>query len=226
MERTTETYITNRHGKEVEIHKPSGSTPIMKKEELYKIKDALTNGLTNKSGNITLKAPHEKYYILWSLSLGLGFRISDTLKLTVKDVTSSNAEITEQKTGKRRMITVPTGLQPVLNTYIEKYNLKDNDKLIFANRKNGAKNKAIDKSQAYRKLREIVEAVCPDVQFSNHTTRKTWAYFLYLKEDKNIAIVQKALNHTSSLTTCDYIGLSKKELKETLIKYDPMSGEW
>ena len=226
MKRTTDTYTTTRHGKEVEIHKPSGSTPIMKKEELYKIKDALTNGLIDKSGNIIIKPPHEKYYLLWCLSLGLGFRISDTLKLSVKDVTTSNAEITEQKTGKRRMVTVPAGLQHVLNDYIRKYDLKENDKLIFANRKDGAKDKAIDKSQAYRKLREIVEAVCPDVQFSNHTTRKTWAYFLYLKEDKNIAIVQKALNHTSSLTTCDYIGLSKKELKETLIKYDPMSGEW
>lgn len=226
MERTTDTYTTTRQGKEVKIHKPSGSTPITEQSKLYEIKNALLKGVTDKSGNITLKAPHEKYYILWSLSLGLGFRISDTLKLTVKDVTTSNAEITEQKTGKRRMVTVPAGLQPVINEYIKKYDLKDNDKLIFANRKDGAKDKAIDKSQAYRKLREIVEKVCPDVQFSNHTTRKTWAYFLYIKEDKNIAIVQKALNHTSSLTTCDYIGLSKKELKETLVKYDPMSGEW
>lgn len=226
MKRTTDTYTTTRHGKEVEIHKPSGSTPITEQSKLYEIKKALTKGIMNEKGKVIIKAPHEKYYILWSLSLGLGFRISDTLKLTVKDVTSSNAEITEQKTGKRRMVTVPAGLQHVLNDYIRKYDLKENDKLIFANRKDGTKDKAIDKSQAYRKLREIVEAVCPDVQFSNHTTRKTWAYFLYLKEDKNIAIVQKALNHTSSLTTCDYIGLSKKELKETLIKYDPMSGEW
>lgn len=226
MERTTDTYTTTRHGKEVEIHKPSGSTPITEQSKLYEIKKALTKGIMNEKGKVIIKAPHEKYYILWSLSLGLGFRISDTLKLTVKDVTTSNAEVTEQKTGKRRMVTVPAELQHVLNDYIRKYDLKENDKLIFANRKDGAKDKAIDKSQAYRKLREIVEAVCPDVQFSNHTTRKTWAYFLYLKEDKNIAIVQKALNHTSSLTTCDYIGLSKKELKETLIKYDPMSGEW
>lgn len=224
MERTTETYTRTTDGKE--IHKPSASTPITEQSKLYEIKNALLKGIMNEKGKVILNPPHPKYYILWSLSLGLGFRISDTLKLSVKDVTTSNAEITEQKTGKRRMVTVPAGLQHVLNDYIRKYDLKENDKLIFANRKDGTKDKAIDKSQAYRKLREIVEAVCPDVQFSNHTTRKTWAYFLYLKEDKNIAIVQKALNHTSSLTTCDYIGLSKKELKETLVKYDPMSGEW
>ena len=113
-------------------------------------------------------------------------------------------------------------MQGLVNDYIKEFKLKPEDKLIFSNNrsKNGGE---IDRSQAYRKLKEVVNTVCPKIRFSNHTCRKTWAYFLYLKEGKNITIVQKALNHTSSLTTCDYIGLSKKELKEKLTDFDPLA---
>ena len=121
------------------------------------------------------------------------------------------------------MIVLNDRLQSLVDAYIEKYHLRPDDKLIFANRKDGSKTDAIDKSQAYRKMREIVEAVCPNIRFSNHTCRKSWAYALYIANNRNIAIVQKALNHSSSLITADYIGLSKKELKETLMNFDPLA---
>lgn len=204
-----------RNGKE--IKKATASSPIMDKADLFKITEAF------RSGTATVKAPHEKYLILWELSIGLGFRISDTLKLTVSDVTAAQAEIIEQKTQKRRMVVLNERLQGLVNMYIAKYDLQPNDKLIFANRKDGSRAEAIDKSQAYRKMGEIVNAVCPDIRFSNHTCRKSWAYALYIANNKNITIVQKALNHTSSLTTADYIGLSKRELKETLLNFDPLA---
>lgn len=204
-----------RNGKE--IKKATASSPIMDKADLFKITEAFKSGTAGK------KPPHEKYLILWELSIGLGFRISDTLKLTVADVTTAEAEVIEQKTHKRRMVILNERLQKLVNAYIAEYDLKPTDKLIFANRKDGSKSEAIDKSQAYRKMGEIVNAVCPDIRFSNHTCRKSWAYALYIANNKNITIVQKALNHTSSLTTADYIGLSKKELKETLLNFDPLA---
>lgn len=208
-------YIRESDG--AEIRKATASSPIMNKADLFKITEAFRNGI---SGN---KPPHAKYLILWELSVGLGFRISDTLKLTVADVTSEESEIIEQKTQKRRMVVLNERLQALVNGYIEKYHLQPEDKLIFANRKDGSKAEAIDKSQAYRKMREIVETVCPAIRFSNHTCRKSWAYALYVANGKNIAIVQKALNHSSSLITADYIGLSKRELKETLMNFDPLA---
>lgn len=208
-------YIRGTDG--AEIKKATASTPIMDKADLFRITEAF------KNGTAAVKAPHEKYLILWELSIGLGFRISDTLKLTVSDVTTPDAEVIEQKTQKRRMIVLNDRLQALVDAYIEKYHLRPDDKLIFANRKDGSKTDAIDKSQAYRKMREIVEAVCPNIRFSNHTCRKSWAYALYIANNRNIAIVQKALNHSSSLITADYIGLSKKELKETLMNFDPLA---
>ena len=112
-------------------------------------------------------------------------------------------------------------LKDLVRKYMEKYHLQLDDVLIFANRKDGRKDKPIDKSQAYRKLKEIIEKVCPEVHFSNHTTRKTWAWSFYLATGKDIAKVQKVMGHTSSLITADYIGLSRQELKAELEKFDP-----
>jgi len=211
-----------RNGKE--IKKATASTPIMNKADLFKISEIFKNkaGYKDKQGK-PHKKPHKKYQILWELSVGLGFRISDTLALSVVDVSNPDNEITEKKTGKKRMVVLNDRLKQLVDEYIKEFDLKPEDKLIFANRKDGSKSEAIDKSQAYRKLQEIVNAVCPEVRFSNHTCRKTWAYQLYLNQNKNIAVVQKALNHSSSLTTADYIGLSRKELKEILINFDPLA---
>lgn len=209
-----------RNGKE--IKKATASTPIMDKADLFKIAEVFKNkdGFTDKNGKHH-KQPHKKYQILWELSIGLGYRIQDTLNLTVEDVTTPETEIIEKKTKKKKAVILNERLQALVNSYIGEFNLQPTDKLIFANRENGAKTKAIDKSQAYRMLKDVVNSVCPYVRFSNHTTRKAWAYQLYIHENKNIAVVQKALGHSTSLITADYIGLSRKELKEILINFDP-----
>lgn len=199
----------------IRIKTATASTPIMDKGTLHKITSYIED--LCKQNKV-----HYKYYILWRLSLGLGFRICDTLKLTVADVTKSDASITEQKTGKERMLVLNEQLQQIVDRYIERYKLQPSDVLIFANSSNGVRTKAIDRSQAYRKLKELVNAVDDSIRFSNHTCRKSWAYALYIANNKNIAVVQKALNHSSSLTTADYIGLSKKELKQILQNFDPL----
>ena len=199
----------------VKIRTATASTPIMDKDVLNRI----TYSIEDLCKNNKL---HYKYYILWRLSLGLGFRISDTLKLTVADVTGYDNNIIEKKTGKERMVILNNKLQMIIDGYIEHYNLKPDDMLIFSKSSSGSKKKAIDRSQAYRKLKELVNNIDKNIRFSNHTLRKSWAYALYIANDKNIAIVQKALNHTSSLTTADYIGLSRQELKNILVKFDPL----
>lgn len=199
----------------IKIRTATASTPIMDKDVLNRI----TYSIEDLCKNNKL---HYKYYILWRLSLGLGFRISDTLKLTVADVTGYDNNIIEKKTGKERMVILNNKLQMIIDGYIEHYNLKSDDMLIFSKSSSGSKKKAIDRSQAYRKLKELVNNIDKNIRFSNHTLRKSWAYALYIANDKNIAIVQKALNHTSSLTTADYIGLSRQELKNILVKFDPL----
>jgi len=199
----------------IRIKTATASTPIMDKDILNRITYFIEDMCKHKD-------LHFKYYILWRLSLGLGFRISDTLKLTVEDVTKCNNDIIEKKTGKERMVILNDKLQAIVDWYIKEYNLNPDDMLIFSNSSKGSKKKAIDRSQAYRKLKELVNRVDETIRFSNHTLRKSWAYALYIANDKNIAVVQKALNHSSSLTTADYIGLSQQELKKILVKFDPL----
>ena len=208
-----------RNGKELKI--PTPASPIREVADIVKIQQVLKGELIleDKNGK-RIKTPHKKYWLLFELSVGIGLRIQDTLSLTVDEVLKEQDKY-EMKTGKKRQIVLNDRLRKVVEDYVSEFDLKGSDKLIFANRKDGTKNEAIDKSQAYRKLKEIVETVCPHVRFSNHTTRKTWAYRLYIKEDKNVAIVQKTLGHSSSLITLDYIGQSREEIREKLVSFDP-----
>ena len=209
---------TNRAGEKytcvVNTAKPA--TPIKDKKDLYKISDFLRGDFDDD------KAPvknSEKYYVLWELSVYEGFRISDTLNLRVEDVTKPDHYIYAKKTGKRHPIIIQPELEKILTRYIKRHKLQPQDYLFYANRKDGSKSKPIDKSQAYRKLKEVVESVCPHVRFSNHTTRKSAYYQMYLRY--GIEFVQAVAGHSSSKITLTYIGLSDAELKEKLLDFNP-----
>ena len=100
----------------------------------------------------------------------------------------------------------------VLKNYIKEYNLKDDDYLFFSNRKDGLRNvKYIDQSQAYRKLKEVVEGLYSNIHFSTHVLRKTCGFWLY-QSTKDITLVMHALNHSSVAVTMRYIGLTQENV--------------
>lgn len=192
------------------------ATPIKSKEDLYKISAVLKGNFDDDNAPVKTS---EKYYVLYKTALFLGLRISDCLSLKVEDVIKEDHYIFEKKTQKRHPIIIHDELKEILSKYIKRHKLLPNDYLFYANRKNGNKLKPIDKSQAYRKLKEVIENVCPNVRFSNHTLRKACFYQLYLKY--GLETVQKTAGHTSSLTTATYIGLSDSELREKLLDFNP-----
>ena len=51
-----------------------------------------------------------------------------------------------------------------------------------------------------------------------HGTRKTFAYWLYMDNRKDIGLVQKALGHQSSATTLAYIGIDTERLNNAIKK--------
>lgn len=94
--------------------------------------------------------------------------------------------------------------------YIKEFKLKDDDYLFFSNRKDKLRNiQYIDQSQAYRKLKEVVENLYPEIHFSTHVLRKTCGFWLY-NYTKDITLVMHALNHSSVAVTMRYIGLTQE----------------
>lgn len=192
--------IDKNTGIESEINTATAAEPIKDRAIIEGIKTTLNTKKTRK------------YYALFCTGLNVSLRISDLLSLRVLDVQSGYVHTKETKTGKSKQFPINDSLTAVLNNYIKEVNLKDGDYLFFSNRKDKLKNiKPMDQSQAYRKLKEVVENLYPEIHFSTHVLRKTCGYWLY-KSTKDITLVMHALNHSSVAVTMRYIGLTQESV--------------
>jgi integrase len=70
--------------------------------------------------------------------------------------------------------------------------------------------------QAYRILNDAAQRVGIDA-VGTHTLRKTFGYHTY-RQTKNLGLVQKLLNHTSSVDTLRYIGIEQEDLDAAYLR--------
>lgn len=149
-----------------------------------------------------LREKSERNYMLFVTGINSGLRVSDILQLRVKDTKRSYFNIIEIKTGKKRRFDMTTQLQNELKKYVEG---KEDHEYLFASRK--GINKPIGRSMAYKILREAAEYVGLD-DIGTHTMRKTFGYHMYMKY-KDVALLQKILNHSDPAFTLRYIGIDE-----------------
>ncbi len=171
--------------------------PIRNKNDIEQIK-------------LLLKARKERDYLLFVMGINCGLRISDLLKLRVKDVKNKQAIIIiEQKTGKTRKIPIRETLKYMLENYI--YNKKD-EHWLFKSQKG---NKPISRIQAYRIIRKVCAKVGLTENFGTHTLRKTFGYHFY-QMTKDVALLQNIFNHSSPNITLRYIGINQDIIESQL----------
>lgn len=160
-----------------------------------------------------LKNNNERNAIMFGLGVFCGLRISDILKLKVKDVRRKwNLKFAQQKTGNRIEVVLNRELKKLIDSYTE--NMKETDYLI---KSRTGRNKAISRTQAYRIMKGIEKEFTLH-KIGCHSTRKTFAYWLYVDNKKDIGLVQKALGHQSSATSLTYIGVDKERVNEAIKK--------
>lgn len=142
-------------------------------------------------------------YLLFSIGINTGFRISDILSLKVGDVKNkTHIEVTEQKTGKNKKQIINPQLREDIDSYIK--DMETNDHL-FQSRKGD--NKPISRVQAYRVLRKAADKIGIK-KVGTHTLRKTFGYHHYQRH-KDVALLQQLFNHSSPSVTLDYIGINQ-----------------
>ena len=162
---------------------------------------------TMKEGSSAFR-PNERIATALVLEGNLGLRISDILKLRpcdiVRDGDRYRLEITEQKTGKRRVFTVPL----VIEQYIENYCLRNgigrND-LIFP--------------ITERAVQKQLSLVCDYLGYqgiSTHSFRKWYATEIYKANGYDIALVQRLLQHSSAAVTQRYIGIEPQRIEAAI----------
>lgn len=143
-----------------------------------------------------------------------GLRISDILKLRVRDVRGKEkVTIREKKTGKERRFPINKALKKTLAKYIE--SMRDYE-FLFKSR-NG-NNQPITRQQAWSILNKAGKEFGID-RIGTHTLRKTFGYHMYM-QTHNIALIQKILNHSSADITMVYIGVTQDAMDSAMDKLD------
>jgi len=174
--------------------------PIRNLEDIDRMKWALRKFCT------------ERDYILFSLGINTGLRASDLLRIERKQIldikTRKKKELVmyEKKTGKRISINIKN-IYPEVLAYAESIN----SEWLFPSRKG---DKPISVTQAYRVLNKGAYWAELD-SIGTHTMRKTFGYHLY-KRTRDVALLQRILNHSSPTVTLRYIGINQEEVDNVL----------
>lgn len=152
--------------------------------------------------------PNERIATALVLVGNLGLRISDILKLRLCDIIQDGnryrLEITEQKTGKQRIFTVPM----VIYQYIENYCLR-----------NGIRRTEVMFPISERMVQKQLRIVCDYLSYdgiSTHSFRKWYATEIYKANGYDIILVQRLLQHSSAATTQRYIGIEPQRIEQAI----------
>ena len=152
--------------------------------------------------------PNERIATALVLEGNLGLRISDILSLRLCDIVMDGdryrLEIVEQKTGKKRVFTVPL----VIQQYVENYCLR-----------NGIRREERIFPITERAVQKQLKIVCDYLGYegiSTHSFRKWYATEIYKSNGCDIALVQRLLQHSSAATTQRYIGIEPQRIAEAI----------
>ena len=149
-------------------------------------------------------------YMLFVFGINTGLRISDILKLKVKDVKNkTHIILNEQKTSKDKTFLINSQLKQDIDKYIE--GMEDHE-YLFQSQKGD--NKPISRVQAYRVLKAAAKEVDLE-KVGTHTLRKTFGYHHY-QQNQDVAILQKLFNHSSPSVTLEYIGINQDMLDKSM----------
>lgn len=168
-----------------------------------------------ESMKVYLKDKNERDYVLFMIGINTGLRIGDILKLKISDVLGDEIRIMEMKTDKKKSIPINKSLRAALRPFIK--DRKHEEYLIQSRQRDQkGKKKSIDRSTAYRIIKDAAVSCGFKKNCGTHTMRKTFGYMHY-KANGNIAALQKIFNHDKELTTYIYIGLEKDYLDKTIM---------
>lgn len=158
--------------------------------------------------------------LLFCFGIYTGLRISDILKMKVKDVRGKDyIVVSEQKVqntrknNKKKRIPIVPKLKRLINQYTAD---KEAEDYLFKSRQ--GRNKPITRVQAYNILREAAQA-CDLDEIGTHTLRKTFGYHIY-QETKDVALLQEIFNHSSPAITLRYIGVNQDVVNKAYNKLD------
>lgn len=157
-----------------------------------------------------LRLKNDRDALLFMFGIYSGLRVSDIIKLRVRDVKGKDrVTVKETKTGKEKILKINSMLRKEIAVYI--IGKKDYEVLFKSPR---GINKPISRQQAYNIINNAGKHFGLE-RIGTHTMRKTFGFHIYQKT-KDITLVQKLLNHSSPEFTLAYIGMTQKTMEDAV----------
>lgn len=193
--------------------------PLKKMEDICKVQDYLLT--------------HSMYRdnLLFVCGINFGLRISDLLKLQVGHLLNAQGNaynervvLTEQKTGKRRVVYMNEAVMDAADLYfgdlvVRGTTIDLNDYLFTNQSSNAERNTVLTSRSVERILKNVINVQCGiPVHASTHCLRKTFAYHVIMTaKDRSRAIefLQKMFGHSSQAITLMYAGITDEEIMKT-----------
>ena len=177
--------------------------PIRDREQIEKVKQVL-------------KAKNTRDYLLFVFGINSALRIGDLLSLRKRDVVEGRVVIREEKTGKPKDFPINEVVSEILKDYLP--TLTDDEFLFKSRQANRNGDKVISRQQAYTILTKAFKAAGIKENCSCHSLRKTFGYWHY-KTYKDVAKLQKMLNHSAPSVTLRYIGIEQEEIDRSYMEF-------
>lgn len=161
-----------------------------------------------------LKSKNERDYVLWMFGIYTALRVSDILKMRVRDVKNKDYIIMrEQKTNNERKFVINKKLRKAIDHYIKD---KPGYELLFKSRQ--GQEKAISRQQAYNIIKEAA-AHFGIYNVGTHTMRKTFGYHMYMKT-KDGMLLMKIFGHSDVHITLRYIGVEQDTINKAMATFN------
>mgnify|MGYP003394043975 FL=1 len=187
---------------------------------------------TIKNMRAILKSQSTRNELLFILGINVGLRISDILKLKVKDLTKLNTKapkdyviITEIKTRKTKKFYIGDIVKKEIENYMKENDNPGFDTYIFLSRK--GINMPITRQQAYRIINNAAESLgiverndqgnLIHGEIGTHTLRKTFGYHSF-QNGTSLELLMDLFNHSSKTQTLRYIGITEEQKKDVYLK--------
>ena len=152
--------------------------------------------------------PNERIATALVLEANLGLRISDVLKLRLCDIVRDGdrfrLEITEQKTGKARVFTVPFVIWQYMENYCLRHGIRRDERMF-----------PITERAVQKQLRLVCDYLGYE-GISTHSFRKWYATEIYKSNGCDIVLVQQLLQHSSAAVTQRYIGIEPQRIETAI----------
>jgi integrase len=177
-----------------------------------------------------LKVRSFRDYLLFSMGIHSGLRVSDLLRLQVCHVRDQlHISYVAQKTAKRKkkrkrkkFIIHPDYAKDLMMYIADMHN----DEYLFASRqrktKTGAVGEPICRETAWRMLNKMAKHFGID-NIGCHSMRKTWGYQLIMNAEPHetpyiMALLMDMLGHESSEDTMRYLGLTQDMMDRMILR--------